>query len=102
MDQLEIAWGVTIFLAGIVASMISFWMIISRKYMTHEEVMELIINSSPYSKESAVIFAHLNHLTESHKAMTAAVENSSIVMNDMRVEVGRLRGALDRVLNANT
>lgn len=81
--------------AGIIVTLITFWVGIGRKIVSREEISEMIKNESPYVHDKQFIMERLATNKENQTAFANALQRNSDVMSELKVQIATLGKTLE-------
>lgn len=80
---------------GIIVTLIAFWVGISKKLISREEILNMIETSSPYVTDKQFIMERLSSNKEIQSAFANALQRNTDVMNELKIQIATLAKALE-------
>jgi hypothetical protein len=80
---------------GALLAFTAFWVGVGRKIVTKDEMMEVINNQSPYSKDRSYIMERLENHKEHQQLFSEALQRNADVMNELRINIVALSKTLE-------
>jgi hypothetical protein len=77
-------------LTVVIISMIAFWLVEGRHFITESDAKSLVTENSPYVKDKDVIQNRLIHLEDGSKRIATALEKNTEVMYEVKNELASL------------
>ena len=90
---------------GVTITLISFWVGISKKIVSKEEVCQMIQKESPYFKDREFIMERLATNKETQAALSITLQKVIEVMNELKIQIatlGKTLEALEERIERNT
>jgi hypothetical protein len=80
---------------GALLAFTAFWVGVGRKIVTKDEMMEVINNQSPYSRDRSYIMERLENHKENQQLFSEALQRNADVMNELRINIVALSKTLE-------
>jgi hypothetical protein len=82
-------------LVGILVTVISFWVALSKKMIHKDEISKMIEIESPYCKDREFIMERLAINKETQTALSVTLQKVIEVMNELKIQIATLDKTLE-------
>jgi hypothetical protein len=73
-------------LVAVVVSMLGFWLVEGREYVTRAEVSEMIAKESPYIRDRNMVLDRLSEMVEINRQLARAIQDLRVEISELRIE----------------
>jgi hypothetical protein len=73
-------------LVAVVVSMLGFWLVEGREYVTRAEASEMIAKESPYIRDRNMVLDRLSEMVEINRQLAQAIQDLRVEISELRIE----------------